>query len=510
MRTFADPLRRGLRVAPDSPAVVDTAAKLTLTFTELDLRCRSIAGGFSALGLRPGDRVALLMANGQTYIESYVALPAAGFVIVPINTRLADPEIEYILRDAGVRALITDRPPSAIENVVEHVIRVPDDFEHLIASASTPTELDELYAVDEHDLAGLFYTGGTTGPSKGVMLTHRNLIANMWNTINCCEMRADDRYLVMSPMFHAAGTYAVLASLALGATQVTVPAFDPEVVLDVIAAEGITTTLAVPTMMVALCESQSRRPRDSTSLRLLTHGASPIAVETVRRFHQLFPGTAMIHLYGATELSPLTTALADEQDELGGPRERSCGQPVLGCRVAIIDSDGNHLPAGESGEVVVRGDNVMAGYWNKPEETAAVLRNGWYRTGDVGWIDSQGFLFLVDRAKDMIVSGGENVYSTEVEQALMTHPGVLECAVYGIPDPRWGEAVAATVVAREGIDLTDTELVEHCRSLIAGFKVPRRIEVIADPLPKSAAGKILKREIREPFWEGHDARVSGA
>jgi long-chain acyl-CoA synthetase len=158
----------------------------------------------------------------------------------------------------------------------------------------------------------------------------------------------------------------------------------------------------------------------------------------------------------------------------------------------------------------VRGDNVMAGYWNKPEETAAVLRNGWYRTGDVGWIDSQGFLFLVDRAKDMIVSGGENVYSTEVEQALMTHPGVLECAVYGIPDPRWGEAVAATVVAREGIDLTDTELVEHCRSLIAGFKVPRRIEVIADPLPKSAAGKILKREIREPFWEGHDARVSGA
>ena len=510
MRTFADPLRRGLCVAPDSPAVVDTAAKLTLTFTELDLRCRSIAGGFSALGLRPGDRVALLMANGQTYIESYVALPAAGFVIVPINTRLADPEIEYILRDAGVRALITDRPPSAIENVVEHVIRVADDFEHLIASASTPTELDELYAVDEHDLAGLFYTGGTTGPSKGVMLTHRNLIANMWNTINCCEMRADDRYLVMSPMFHAAGTYAVLASLALGATQVTVPAFDPEVVLDVIAAEGITTTLAVPTMMVALCESQSRRPRDTTSLRLLTHGASPVAVETVRRFHQLFPGTAMIHLYGATELSPLTTALADEQDELGGPRERSCGQPVLGCRVAIIDSDGNHLPAGESGEVVVRGDNVMAGYWNKPEETAAVLRNGWYRTGDVGWIDSQGFLFLVDRAKDMIVSGGENVYSTEVEQALMTHPGVLECAVYGIPDPRWGEAVAATVVAREGIDLTDTELVEHCRQLIAGFKVPRRIEVIADPLPKSAAGKILKREIREPFWEGHDARVSGA
>ncbi|MEL0041430.1 MAG: AMP-binding protein, partial [Ilumatobacter sp.] len=196
--------------------------------------------------------------------------------------------------------------------------------------------------------------------------------------------------------------------------------------------------------------------------------------------------------------------------ELGSPRERSCGQAVLGCRITTIDSDGNHLPVGESGEVAVRGDNVMAGYWNKPDETAAVLRDGWYRTGDVGWIDDEGFLFLVDRAKDMIVSGGENVYSTEVEQALMTHPGVLECAVYGIPDEKWGEAVAATVVPREGESPTVDDLTEHCRQLIAGFKVPRRIDITTDLLPKSAAGKILKRELREPFWVGHEARVSGA
>lgn len=510
MRTFADPLRRGVTISPTSPAVVDTASGRAQKFSELDRRCRALAAAMDALGLGRGDRIALLMANGHAYIESYVALPAAGFVIVPINTRLADPEIEYILRDAGVSALITDRPPSAIEKAVGRVIRVPDDYESLIASTEPLSDLADLHHVSESDLAGLFYTGGTTGPSKGVMLTHRNLLANMWNTINCCEMRADDRYLVMSPMFHAAGTYAVLASLALGATQVTVPAFDPERVLDVIESEGITTTLAVPTMMVALCEAQSRRPRDTSTLRLLTHGASPVAVETVRRFHELFPGTAMIHLYGATELSPLTTALANEQDELGGPRERSCGQPVLGCRVAVVNSEGDHLPAGESGEVVVRGDNVMAGYWNKPDETAAVLRDGWYHTGDVGWIDDEGFLFLVDRAKDMIVTGGENVYSTEVEQALMTHPAVLECAVYGIPDPKWGEAVAATVVPREGQSPTADDLMAHCRELIAGFKVPRRIEVSADPLPKSAAGKILKREIREPFWVGHDNRVSGA
>jgi long-chain acyl-CoA synthetase len=510
MRTFADPLRRGATISPTSLAVVDTASGQAQNFSELDRRCRALAAAMAALGLGRGDRIALLMANGHAYIESYVALPAAGFVIVPINTRLAEPEIEYILRDAGVSALITDRPPSAIEEAVGRVIRVPDDYESLIASTEPLSDLADLHEVSEDDLAGLFYTGGTTGPSKGVMLTHRNLLANMWNTINCCEMRADDRYLVMSPMFHAAGTYAVLASLALGATQVTVPAFDPERVLDVIESEGITTTLAVPTMMVALCEAQSRQPRDSSSLRLLTHGASPVAVETVRRFHGLFPGTAMIHLYGATELSPLTTALANEQDELGGPRERSCGQPVLGCRVAVVNSGGDHLPSGESGEVVVRGDNVMAGYWNKPDETAAVLRDGWYHTGDVGWIDDEGFLFLVDRAKDMIVTGGENVYSTEVEQALMTHPAVLECAVYGVPDPKWGEAVAATVVPREGDSPTADDLMAHCRELIAGFKVPRRIEVSAEPLPKSAAGKILKREIREPFWIGHDNRVSGA
>jgi len=250
-----------------SPAVVDTASGRTQNFSELDRRCRALAAAMAALGLGRGDRIALLMANGHAYIESYVALPAAGFVIVPINTRLADPEIAYILSDAGVRALITDRPPSGVEEVVEHVIRAPDDYEALIATTEPLGDLSDLHEVSENDLAGLFYTGGTTGPSKGVMLTHRNLLANMWNTINCCEMRADDRYLVMSPMFHAAGTYAVLASLALGATQVTVPAFDPDRVLDAIEAERITTTLAVPTMMVALCESQSRQPRDGQDNR---------------------------------------------------------------------------------------------------------------------------------------------------------------------------------------------------------------------------------------------------
>ena len=531
MRTFADPLRRALAVAADRVAVVDGDAQPTgnqpagnqltgnqLSYAELAGRCAHLVGGLRSLGLESGDRVALLMANGHRYVEAYLALPAAGFVIVPLNARLADAELEYICTDAGVRALITDRVPGVLDALVEHVVRVPDAYDDLVAAADTASP-DGVVA--GHDpgvepgpdtLAGLFYTGGTTGPAKGVMLTHRNLVANMWNALTSCDLRADDRYLVMAPMFHAAGTVAVLGCVALGATQVTVPAFDPGLVLDTIERERITTTLAVPTMLVALCEEQARTPRDVSSLRLLTHGASPVAVETLRRFRTLFPDTALVHLYGATELAPLATAFADEHLHLDGPRARSCGQGVVGCRIEVVDPDGVPLPNGEVGEVAVRGDNVMAGYWAKPEQTAAVLSDGWYRSGDLGRLDREGYLFLVDRAKDMIVTGGENVYSSEVEQALATHPQVLECAVFGIPDEQWGEAVAASVVLRPGLDepVTVAALQAHCREHIAGFKVPKRIDVTTAPLPKSAAGKILKRELREPFWEGRSERVGGA
>lgn len=503
MRTFADPLRRAVVVAPDRPAVVDGEA--TYTFRELGERCLRLAAAMSSLGLEPGDRVALLMTNGHRYIEAYLALPSAGMVIVPLNARLADAELSEICRDADVRAVITDRPPGVLDRVVETVVRLPDDEPVLDRPVDGSAPLAD---PDPDDLVGLFYTGGTTGPAKGVMLTHRNLVANMWNTLTSCGLAPDDRYLVMAPMFHAAGTVAVLACVALGATQVTVPAFEPALVLDTIESERITTTLAVPTMLVALCEEQERTPRDLSSLRVVTHGASPVALETLRRVRRLLPDTELIHLYGATELAPLATAFADEHLHLDTPRARSCGRPVIGCVVEVIGPDGEPVVRGEVGEVAVRGDNVTPGYWNKPEQTAEVLRDGWYRTGDLGHLDEDGYLFLVDRAKDMIVSGGENVYSSEVEQALMTHPQVVECAVYGIPDPTWGEAVAATVVTRGPV--TPDELREHCRSLIAGYKVPRAIDLSGEPLPKSAAGKILKRALREPHWQGRSERVGGA
>jgi long-chain acyl-CoA synthetase len=278
-------------------------------------------------------------------------------------------------------------------------------------------------------------------------------------------------------------------------------------VLDVVERERITQTLGVPTMVAAMVEEQLARPRDVSSLVGFAHGGSPIATEVVRRGMTAFPGTAFIHLYGATETAPLVTSLSDEADLIDAERGRSAGQPVLGCQVEIRDDDGRPLPAGQPGEVTVRGGNVMAGYWNKPEQTAAVLRDGWYRTGDVGRLDDQGYLFLLDRSKDMMISGGENVYCTEVEEAIYTHPAVLEATVFGIPSDEWGEAVHAVVVVREGAAVTEAELIAHCRGRIAGYKVPRSVEFSREPLPKSGPGKVLKRELRAPYWEGRDRAI---
>jgi acyl-CoA synthetase (AMP-forming)/AMP-acid ligase II len=240
---------------------------------------------------------------------------------------------------------------------------------------------------------------------------------------------------------------------------------------------------------------------------MISHGGSPIAVDTLRRLHRAFPGAQLVHMYGTTETAPIATSFEHEERELDSPRSRSCGQPAVGVDVAVVDPDGGPLPAGAVGEVVIRGANVMRGYWNKPDATARAIVDGWYHTGDLGYRDDDWFLYLVDRAKDMIVSGGENVYSTEVEDVLYGHPAVLEAAVFGIPDEHWGEAVHAVVVPRSPV--TAAELMAHCRGAIAAYKVPKAIEVRAEPLPKSGAGKVLKRELRAPFWAERDVLIGG-
>ena len=501
MHTFVDPLARAERVARDKVAL--QSGEFRVTYGELGARCRRLAGALHGAGIAPGERVAVLAANSPQYIELYVGIPAAGRVVVPLNTRHADPELVYALEDSGARLLLTDRKPGPLDEVVERVIRVPNEYETFLSDAAERPLGD---GVDENTLAGLFYTGGTTGASKGVMLSHRNLIANTFNWIAISHPRPDERYLVMAPLFHAAGSNSVLATIWFGGLQIPLPAFDPAAVLDLIESEGITATLGVPTMIAAMAEEQLRNPRRTDTLRSLAHGGSPVATEVLRRTHRAFPTADLIHVYGATETAPLATALPREQDALDGPRGRSCGQPIPGVDVRVFSPDGEEVATGDVGEVVIRGPNVMQAYWNKAEQTASVLKDGWYWSGDLGYADDEGYVFLVDRAKDMIVSGGENVYCTEVEEALYRHPSVLEAAVIGIPDDKWGETVHAVVVPRDDVD--EATLIEHCRTLIAGYKVPRSLELRSEPLPKSGPGKVLKRELRAPFWEGREEQVS--
>jgi len=503
MHTFVDPLYRAHKLFANRVAMV--CDDVRLTYAETWSRCRRLAGALTRLGVQPGERVAILALNSHQYLEVYLAVPASGRVVVPLNTRHAEPELRYALEDSGTRLLITDRDPGALAQTVERVIRLPEEYETLLA---TTPEAELGAGLTEDTLAGLFYTGGTTGASKGVMLSHRNLIANTTNWLIATQQGPEDTYLVMAPLFHAAGSLAVLATVWVGGCQVLIPGFDAAAALDAIAAERATMSLGVPTMIAALAEEQLAHPRQVGSLRSLSHGGSPIATEVVRRTHAAFPNAELIHAYGATETAPLVTLLRHEERLVESDLARSCGQAVAGVDVRIVDPSGRELPPGEIGEVIVRGPNVMPGYWNKPEQTAEALRNGWYHSGDLGAMTAQGHIFLVDRAKDMIISGGENVYSTEVEEVLYQHPAVLEAAVFGVPDARWGEAVHAVVVPRPGHEVDAISLMAFCREHIAGYKVPKQIDLRRDPLPKSGPGKVLKRELRAPFWAGHTAQIN--
>jgi long-chain acyl-CoA synthetase len=502
MTTMLGPLRRARRVAAGTTAV--HCAELELTYDEMWDRCRRLVGGLNELGLGAGDRVAVVGPNCHRYLELYQAVPGAGMVLVPLNQRHTEAELRYAIEDAGVAALFAGRDVGDAAASVKHVIDLGAEYEQLLAG-SAPADLPD--DLPEDTLAGLFYTGGTTGAAKGVMLTHRNLVANAFHYQAFAAFRPETCWLIAAPLFHAAGSIAVLATVWHAGRHVVLPVFDPTAALDLVERHGVTDVLVVPTMLASISEEQLARPRDVGTLRTICHGGSPIATETLRRAHQAFPDAELQHLYGATETAPIATAMRGEQYLLDAPQARSCGQPAVGVDVEVMAPDGTRLPDGEVGEVVIRGPNVMVGYWNKPTQSAAALVDGWYHSGDLGYLDADGYLYLVDRAKDMIVTGGENVYSTEVEDALFRHPAVLEAAVFGVPDERWGEAVYAVVVPRADVD--PDELVRHCREMIAGYKVPKQIELRTDPLPKSGAGKVLKRELREPFWQGHASRVGG-
>jgi len=490
----SDALRRAELLFPRKTAAIDGSSKMT--YVELAGRCRRLAGALSGLGVITGDRVAVLMANGHRYLECLFAVTGMGAVVVPLNTRSAVPEFEYILDDAGVKVLIVDETNASIGDQLaggpERLLLAPEEYEGILATAP---ELPLGGRCTEDDLAGLFYTGGTTGVAKGVMLSHRNLMSNASHVTIALGHTERDVYLHCAPMFHLADGASTFSLTWVGGTHVFVPAFEPGHVLETIAQEGVTHTTMVPTMLAAANVHPAAATADLSSMRALVHGAAPIASELLQASIRTF-GCSFSQGYGMTEAAPGLTMLRKEERLIGDSRLRSVGRETVGVEVEVRRPDGSHCDPGEVGEVVARGPNIMLGYWNKPDATAAALRDGWYWTQDLGYVDEDRYLFLVDRAKDMIISGGENVYSIEVEEAIMSLPAVFECAVIGLPDQRWGERVHAAVVLKPGQVLDEDTLIAHCRERISSYKCPRSVEFVPE-LPKSGAGKILKRTLRD-------------
>jgi acyl-CoA synthetase (AMP-forming)/AMP-acid ligase II len=485
-------------------------------------RVARLAGALRALGVAPGDRVAVLALNSDRYLEFYGAVPWAGAVVVPLNIRWSAPENIYALNDSGAGILLIDDVFAPMAGSILAGARSVREVIYMAGSPAPPgmTLYEDLIERTApipdagrtgSDLAGIFYTGGTTGFPKGVMLSHSSLWASAAAASTLVPRIADAAVLHAGPLFHLAAFGGVMAALLLGSRHVIVSRFDPALVLEAIERNKVTNIALVPTMIRMLVTHPKLPATNLSSLQLLAYGASPMPEVLLKDAMRALPECQFAQAYGQTELSPVATVLGPEYHTFEGPRAgklASAGRVSPCCEVQIVDPAGSGVARGTVGEICVRGLNTMLGYWNKPEETAATLREGWVHTGDAGWMDEEGFVYVVDRVKDMIISGGENVYTAEVENACVSHAAVSQCAVIGIPNDDWGEAVHAIVIMKEGRQLTAGDLIAHCQNLIAGYKCPRSIEFRTEPFPLSGVGKVLKRELRKPYWEGRNRQVN--
>lgn len=512
-------LKRAAQLRPRSAATI--CCDRHRTWAEVLDRVARAAAGLQRLGLELGGRVAVLALNSDRYFEAYYAVPWAGGVLVPLNTRLAPADLQYMVRDAGVRTLCVD------ESFVAMVAGLRADcpqLEHVIFLGDEPAAGAGLLAWDDlvsrhepaldagrggSDLAGIFYTGGSTGRPKGVMLSHGNLVSNAVNGCYMIGYDASSIFLHAAPMCHLTdGMSTVAVTMAAGA-HVFIAKFDPMQVLEQVARHNITNVTLVPTMIAMLLEVPGIADMDLSSLRQFMFGSAPMPEATLKRAVAIWPDMLFLHGWGMTELSPIGTMLplSMRKPAIAGDRLKSCGQAMPNIELLVVDGDDREVPRGTAGEIVVRGPTVMQGYWGKPAETAAAMRNGWFHTGDAAVMDEDGYVYIVDRLKDMIISGGENIYSTEVENAISLMPGVLEVAVIGIPDDKWGERVLAIVVPRPGASVSEEAVIAWSRNRIAAYKCPRSVMVRAERLPLSGAGKVLKSELRDPYWAGRGRKI---
>lgn len=498
-------LHRACDLHPDAVATIFGDRKRT--FAEQVDRVARLAGGLRSLGVVADDRVAILALNSDRYIEYLLAVCWADAVINTVNIRWSVAEIVDSLNDCDTRILfvddafldVVDEIQSGCQGLTQIVYcgegEAPPGthgYEHLIAGHDPVPDARR----GGDSLAALFYTGGTTGRAKGVMLSHDNLMTSALGSMSTCAFATPGgTFLHAAPMFHLGDLAGWVAHTTLGNTQAVIPRFDPAEVLRVVADHRVTDLLLVATMVQMTFDHPDAQTADLSSVRRLIYGAAPISAPVLARAMEQMPDLEFVHTYGMTELSPVATILTPADHQPGSARLLSVGRPAVHAELCVVGPDDNPLPAGQVGEIVVRGDGVMQGYWRQPDTTREALRGGWMHTGDGGYLDEDGYLFLVDRIKDMIITGGENVYSLEVENAVAQHPDVSTCAVIGVPDDRFGERVHAFVVPRPGAHPDTEDIRSFTRTLIAGYKVPRSISIV-DVLPMSAAGKVLKHELR--------------
>ena len=510
MLTMVSALDRARRLYGERPAIIDREG--TFSWRQFTDRVARAASALQQLGVARGDRYGIICRNTFRHAELIHAGYWMGAIPVPVNYRLAPPEIAFILDDAGCTVV-------AVEDVFTKLLATDDlapwrdramyiaaepadvewpQYETLLAAAS-PAPAHE---GDEEDDAIVLYTGGTTGRSKGVRLSHRNVFSNGTQVAPAMRVRSDDVYLHVAPMFHSADLLGT-AFTHLGAAHAYLPQFSGQALLQAMQDYRVTMVMLAPTMIIMALQEPDIDRYDLSHFRLLFYGSSPMAVEWTRRAMESFSGAEVQQGYGLTETSPILTTLDMEEHREAlatGQFERlkSVGRAVIGIDLRIVDDDGNEVPVGEAGEVVVRGPNVAKGYLNRPEEDRQAFRGGWFHTGDVAKVDAEGYIYLLDRKKDMIITGGENVYSSEVEAALYQHPDVHEAAVVGVPDDKYGEALFAVIVPVPGASVSEDDIIDHCRERIGGYKIPRRMAFV-DEMPKSAMGKILKTELRRIY-----------
>jgi acyl-CoA synthetase (AMP-forming)/AMP-acid ligase II len=513
-------VKRALQVNPKGLATIYKSRERM--WPEFIHRIARFAGALQKLGMQKGDRVAMLSLNSDRYIEYMFSVVWGGGVLMPLNVRWSPVENAYALNDSGAEILIVDDAfqgmiPAITEQArgIKTIIYAGDEktpegmvnYEDILEAAEPVPDAER----GGEDLAGIFYTGGTTGFPKGAMLPHRGLYANGLSNIRGFDMPDGTRYLHVAPMFHLADIALMLAATLAGGTHVIVPMFTPEATLNAVCTHKPTHVLLVPAMLQMVIEYPEFGKADVSSLERIVYGASPITEDLLVKAIDKFPNAGFIQAFGQTELSPVVTILDPKYHVTEGPNAgklRSAGKAVTTCEIKIVDATGNEMPTGEVGEITVKGPISMLGYWNNADQTAATLKDGWVHMGDAGFLDEDGFLFVVDRLKDMIVSGAENVYSAEVENAVTQHPAVSACAAVGIPSEKWGESVHAIVILEDGAKATEEDIKKFCHTLIAGYKCPRSIEFRKEPFPLSAANKVLKNELRRPFWEGKDRNVN--